>query len=157
MSGMSSEQKSHTAWKLCPQWSSSYDTHPDNKRLGFSPLLRHRNFSDHVTYSTQCYIWWLMWSLSLKCMRTWFLLGRVTVIAISVLGCLLVMTLAQIERDWGLIPHWGTESFRSMSHMSHIRPAVIVYSVDPEVPTKCIYQCVRSFSWIRILYKKPKI
>ena len=30
--------------------------------------------------------------------------------------------------------------------MSHIRPTVIVYSVDPEVPTKCIYQCVYAVS-----------
>ena len=40
----------------CPWWSNAYDTHLDSKRLGFDPLLRHRIFSDYVTYSTHCYI-----------------------------------------------------------------------------------------------------
>ena len=35
------------------------------------------------TYPTHCYIWWPMWSLSSKCMRTCFLLGRVNVMAVS--------------------------------------------------------------------------
>ena len=40
----------------CPWWSSSYVTQPDSKKLGFDPSLRHRIFSDRVTYSSLCYI-----------------------------------------------------------------------------------------------------
>ena len=74
-------------------WSSTYDARPDSNRLGFDP----------------CYIWWSMWSLSSKRMRTCFLLGGVTVTAISVLGSPVIVKLAQITRGWGKIPHWGTE------------------------------------------------
>ena len=102
------------------QWSvslmvSSYDTHLDSKRPGFDPLLRHRIFLDCVTYSTHCYILWPMWSPSSKHMRTCFLLGRVNVMVISVLGGLMLMTLTWIARDRGSIPCWGTEFFQIMS------------------------------------------
>ena len=40
----------------CPWWSSGYDAVPDNERSGFDPPLRQRIFSDHVTFSTHCYI-----------------------------------------------------------------------------------------------------
>ena len=38
-----------------------------------------------VTYLTQCYIWWPMWSLSSKCMRACFLFGWVNVIVVRCL------------------------------------------------------------------------
>ena len=62
---MISELKMHedmfSIWKgdcdsnQCPWWSGIYDTCLDSKRLGFDPPLRQRNFSDHVTYSANCY------------------------------------------------------------------------------------------------------
>ena len=48
-----------SAWRdKCdsPWWSSGYAAVPDNERLGFDPPLRHRIFSNHVTFSTHCYI-----------------------------------------------------------------------------------------------------
>ena len=46
-----------------------------------------------VTYSTYYYIWWAICSPSLKCMRTWFLLGGVNVTVIKCLGGLVVWCL----------------------------------------------------------------
>ena len=41
--------------------------------------------SQIVTYLTQCYIWWPMWSLSSKCMRACFLFGCVNVMVVRCL------------------------------------------------------------------------
>ena len=83
-------------------------THPNSKRQSsIAPL------EDHDIYLTYCYIWWLIWLPSLKRMRTCFLFGRVSVTAISVLSGLVVIMIPSIARDQGLIPHWGTQFFRS--------------------------------------------
>ena len=49
---------------------------------GLIPHWGTQFFSDHITYSTHCYIWWPMWPSSLTCMRTCFLLGGVNVTVI---------------------------------------------------------------------------
>ena len=55
-----------------------------------------------ITISPHCYIWWSMWSLSLKCMRTCFLHGGADVTAIRCLYGLVVWCSPGI-------PCWFTE------------------------------------------------
>ena len=86
--------------RLVSSWSRGYDTHPD---------------SNHVIHWTHYFLWWPMWLLSSKYMRTCSLIEGVNVTAISVLGSLAVMMLAQIVRDWSLIPRCGTGFLRIMS------------------------------------------
>ena len=67
-------------------------------------------------------------------MRTCFLLGGVNVTIISVLSSPVVMTLTQIVRDRGSIPHWGTEFIQptvtgSNDHLL-FGPIFMVFLVD---------------------------
>ena len=96
-------------WQLSvSQWSRS---------IMLTQLVRGRGLTPHwgteffgllmVTYSIHCYIWWPVWSPSLKHMRTCILLGGVNVSLWSS-----GMMLAQLARGQGSTPCWGTEFFR---------------------------------------------
>ena len=71
-----------------------------------------------ITNSIHCYIWWPVWSLSLKCMRTCFLIGEVNIMVIRCDHWSCGYDTCLDVRNQGSIPHRGTEFICIANHYS---------------------------------------